>query len=128
MSGERTAQPRPRQPFLTADDFEPRSPEEDSEPSIPLLTPFQRYVLKGIDSVKRAQGEFTGEIASMKATLAEMAPHVSSLQKDAALLKKVLTYAKYVGFGLATRYFPELAASVAKYAPAILDAAGKASP
>lgn len=127
MSGERPGQ-RARQPFLTADDFEARSEESESDPSIPLLTPFQRYVLEGIDAVKRAQGEFTGEIASMKATIAEMAPHVHSLQKDAALLKKVMSYAKYIGFGLATRYFPELAASVAKHAPAILDAAGKAAP
>jgi hypothetical protein len=125
VSGER---PQQRQPFLTADDFEPRSEAEESDSSIPLLTPFQRYVLEGIDSVKRAQGEFTGEIASMKAQLAKMAPHVESLQRDHAMLRKILTYGKYIGFGLATRYFPEFAASVAKYAPAILDAAGKAAP
>jgi len=126
VSGERAA-PRARQPFLTADDFEPRGEEADSDPSIPLLTPFQRYVLEGIDSVKRAQGEFTAELTSMKATISEMAPQVKRLEADAALAKKVLTYAKYLGFGLATRYFPELAASVAKHAPAILEAAGKAS-
>lgn len=125
MSGERQQQ---RQPFLTADDFEPRTANEDSDPTIALLTPFQRYVLEGIDSVKRAQGEFTAEIVAMKAQIAEMAPHVTSLKKDADLLKKVLTYAKYIGFGLGTRYFPEFFASVAKYAPAILDAAGKAAP
>jgi hypothetical protein len=120
VSGEQPAQ---RSPFQYAADYEDRDTE-----SIPLITPFQRYVLEGLDSVKRAQGEFTAEMTVMRQQISEIAPHVISLKNDAALAKKVLTYAKYVGFGLATRYFPEFAASVAKYAPAILDAAGKATP
>jgi hypothetical protein len=128
MSGERSAQTqRARQPFMPADDFEPMSADAESDPSIPLLTPFQRHVLEGIDSVKIAQGEFTGEIKAMKAQLAAIVPLVESLRNDAVLAKKVLTYAKYVGFGLVTRYFPEFAAGVVKHAPAILEAAGKAA-
>ena len=123
MSGERE---QTRAPFNFAEDFDPS--KDDSEPSIPLMTPFQRYMVDGMRRLFVAQGEFTGEIASMKQRIDEMAPHVQSLKNDAALLKKVLTYGKYVAFGLATRYFPEFAAGVAKHAPAIIEAAGKAAP
>lgn len=123
MSGEQPSAGRSG-PFRLADDFEPTSiPDE----SIPLLTPFQRYMLEGMQRLFVAQGEFTGALASMKASVEEMAPQVKRLEADAALLKKVLSYGKFIAFGLVTRYFPEFAASIVKHAPAVLEAAGKAA-
>lgn len=122
MSGEQQ-----RAPYPYAEDYELTTPAIEPESAMPLLTPFQRYVVESLNGLKAAQGEFTAEVAAMKAKLDEIAPHVTSLKNDAALAKKVLTYAKFIAFGLATRYFPEFAAGVAKNAPAILEAAGKAA-
>jgi hypothetical protein len=80
-------------------------------------------MLEGIDSVKRAQGEFTAELVVMRGQIAEMTPLVKHLEADAALLKKVLSYAKYFAVALASRYVPELA----KHLPAIVEAVGKVS-
>ncbi len=117
-------EPRPRNfsPFPYADDHADADtvPHEASEDAIPLLTPFQRYMLEGIDSLKRAQGEFTAELVVMRAQLTEMAPLVKHLESDAALLKKVLSYAKYFAVALASRYFPE----AAKHIPDILKVIG----
>lgn len=128
MSGQ---QPAARSPFAYASDYDaaPYSQDEPTlnEHAIPLITPFQRYLLEGLDKLWKAQDETKQELQAMKASVAEMAPQVKRLEADAVLLKKVLTYGKYVAFGLVTRYFPEFAAGVAKHAPAILEAAGKAS-
>lgn len=122
MSGEQPA--AGRAPFKFAEDF---NPADESDAAIPLLTPFQRYMLEGMQRLFVAQGEFTGALASMKSSVEEMAPQVKRLEADAALLKKVLAYGKFIAFGLVTRYFPEFAASIVKHAPAVLEAAGKAA-
>lgn len=92
-----------------------------------MLKPVEKYLVDGVRKLFEAQGEFTGALASMNTKIDEMAPQVKRLEADAAMLKKVLTYGKFIAFGLVTRYFPEFAAGIAKHGPAIVDAVGKAA-
>jgi len=122
MSGQ---QPATREPFRYAEDYEPYSEQTVNE-AIPLITPVQRYMLEGLDKISKAQGVTNERLNGVEATLTAIVPRLEQLEKHAAWWQKGVAVFKYAAFGLATRYFPELAASVAKYAPAILDAAGKA--
>ncbi len=122
-TGARKPPARNFSPFPPADDYVPadQPAPEDSEAAIPLVTPFQRYMVDGLKAI-------SNRLEGIEHQVAEMAPQVKRLEADAALAKKVLTYAKYVGTALAARYFPEFVGAIAKYAPAIFEAAGKASP
>lgn len=103
-----------RQPFPPADDL------PGDEAPTPLMTPFQRYVLDGLQGL----GE---EVSELKTAVHALAPRVDALQARADLWSKLAHYTKFLWPALAleaARLFP----SIAKYIPVITDAIQKANP
>jgi uncharacterized protein involved in cysteine biosynthesis len=101
-------QPAPRSPYPYASDYEPEIE------SIPLMTPFQRYVLEGLEKVEKGQ-------LALKGSVDALVPRVETLEKQAQWWKKAVAVAKYAAPALALQLFPALG----KYIPAILDALSK---
>lgn len=103
-----------RQPFPLAADL-----QGDEDP-VPLMTPFQRYVLDGLSGLGT-------EVSQLKEAVDALAPRVDALQQRAAMWGKLVHYAKFLWPMLAleaARWFPALA----KYIPVITDAIQKANP
>jgi uncharacterized protein involved in cysteine biosynthesis len=101
-----------RAPFPYASDYE----ASDTE-SIPMFTPFQRYVLEGLEGVKKGQSE-------LKSSVDALVPRVTQLEAQAQWWKKAVALAKYALPALVLQFFPALG----KYVPAIVDAIGKVQP
>lgn len=101
-------QPAPRSPYPYASDYEPEIE------SIPLMTPFQRYVLESLEKVTKSHD-------ALKASVDALVPRVQQLEAHAAWWKKGVAIAKYALPAIALQLFPALG----KYIPAILDALGK---
>lgn len=108
-----------RQPYGPASDYAPRQTEPEAEP-IPLMTPFQKYVLDALSGLGM-------EVADLKKSIDALVPRVNELDQRAAWWGKAVHYAKFVWPVLAlevARHLPALA----KYVPIITDAIEKANP
>lgn len=106
------------QPFGYASDYVPDSEVVDNDP-IPMMTPFQRYILDGMRGI-------SADVKKLKVSVDAMTPRIHELEKKAALWGKATNIAKY----LAPVLLLELAKavpSVAKYVPIITDAINKAN-
>lgn len=103
-----------RQPFNFADDYVPASVDNDP---IPLITPFQKYMLEGMRGI-------SADVQELKTSVDALAPRVAGLEQRAALWNKALTVGKYLAPAVILQLFP----SLAKYVPIITEAISKANP
>lgn len=118
MSGE---QPAARSPFAYASDYYSDEERTTQEPTIPLLTPMQRYMLEGLDKLWQSQEATRADVAVVKGTLTAMAPRLEQLEKHAAWWKKGVAVVKYAAPAIVL----QLAPSLAKYVQVIVDAVGR---
>jgi hypothetical protein len=118
VSGE---QPAARSPFGYASDYYADDERTTQEPTIPLMTPFQRFLLDGLEKLWQEQGKSTARLANIESHLSVMAPRLEQLEQQAQWWKKAVAVAKYAAPAIVL----QLAPSLAKYVQVIVDAVGR---